>query len=231
MCRASPPPSWRPSYGPAIRCCRGNRHGADRRGGRLLLVTAALAAAFHLAFETTVWPQGAVQWLSVLALGLGPVGAAFYVWDFGVKHGDIRVLGALSYAAPVLSTVFLVLAGIAPATAALAFATVLITGGGLIAAKDLLWRISLPGGTGSEPVVRASRSTASTSAADGKLTRTRRCVMFSVDFQLVASPSMQRQPTHHADDIGAKIEGAVFVGGPDQNHRCAEIENRRLDLM
>jgi drug/metabolite transporter (DMT)-like permease len=102
------------------------------------LATAALATAFHLAFETTVWPQGAVQWLAVLALGLGPVGAAFYAWDFGVKHGDIRVLGALSYAAPVLSTGFLVLAGFAAATPALGLATLLIAGGGLLAAKDLM---------------------------------------------------------------------------------------------
>ena len=52
-----------------------------------------------------MWPSGAIpQWGAVLALGIGPVGAAFYVWDYGVKRGDIRVLGAASYAAPVLST-------------------------------------------------------------------------------------------------------------------------------
>jgi drug/metabolite transporter (DMT)-like permease len=102
------------------------------------LATAALAALFHGAFEATVWPAGARQWLAVLALGVGPVGLAFYAWDFGVKHGDIRVLGALSYAAPVLSTAFLVLAGFAEASALLAFSAALITGGGALAAKDLL---------------------------------------------------------------------------------------------
>jgi drug/metabolite transporter (DMT)-like permease len=104
------------------------------------LVTAALAAAFHLAFETTVWPQTAAEWLAVTALGIGPVGVAFYVWDYGVKHGDIRVLGALSYAAPVLSTIFLVLAGYAAPSTTLAAATALIAGGGLLAAKDMLRR-------------------------------------------------------------------------------------------
>ena len=102
------------------------------------LVTAALAAVCHVAFETTVWPGGASQWLAVMALGLGPVGAAFYAWDFGVKRGDIRVLGAASYAAPILSTLFLVLAGYAAASVSLAVAAALITGGGLLAAKDMI---------------------------------------------------------------------------------------------
>jgi drug/metabolite transporter (DMT)-like permease len=102
------------------------------------LATAALAALFHLAFEETVWPADARQWLAVAALGVGPVGLAFYAWDHGVKHGDIRVLGALSYAAPVLSTAFLVIGGFAPATPTLAAAAALIAGGGALAAKDLV---------------------------------------------------------------------------------------------
>src|SRR5688572_4706158 len=75
------------------------------------LATAFLGAICHMLFETTVWPQNGTEWLAVLGLGLAPVGAAFYAWDFGVKRGDIRVLGAAAYAAPVLSTLFLVLAG------------------------------------------------------------------------------------------------------------------------
>ena len=102
------------------------------------LATATLAAVCHLAFETTVWPSGASQWLAVMALGIGPVGAAFYAWDFGVKRGDIRVLGAASYAAPILSTLFLVLAGYAAPRLSLALAAALIAGGGLLAAKDFL---------------------------------------------------------------------------------------------
>ena len=108
------------------------------------LATAALSAACHLMFETTAWPDTAVQWAAVAALGLGPVGLAFYAWDFSVKRGDIRVLGALSYAAPVLSTMFLVLAGFAEASGTLALATALIAGGGLLAAKDMLRRRDAP---------------------------------------------------------------------------------------
>jgi drug/metabolite transporter (DMT)-like permease len=102
--------------------------------------TALLAASVHGLVETTVWPETTLQWLAVAALGIGPVGAAFYTWDIGMKRGDIRVLGAASYATPLLSTAFLVLAGFAKASANIAVAAVLIAGGGLIAAKDMVWR-------------------------------------------------------------------------------------------
>jgi drug/metabolite transporter (DMT)-like permease len=102
------------------------------------LVTAALAAIVHMVVEATIWPDTATQWLAVIALGIGPVGAAFFAWDIGMKRGDIRVLGAASYATPLLSTAFLILAGFAKPSAAIAIAAILIAGGGLIAAKDML---------------------------------------------------------------------------------------------
>jgi len=103
-------------------------------------VTALLAATVHMFVETTVWPDTAMQWLTVIALGVGPVGAAFYTWDIGMKRGDIRVLGAASYATPLLSTAFLILAGFARPSANIAIAAILIAGGGLIAAKDMVLR-------------------------------------------------------------------------------------------
>jgi len=96
-----------------------------------------LAALMHVLLEKTIWPETSAQWLAVAALGLGPVGAAFYAWDIGMKRGDIRVLGAASYATPLLSTAFLILAGFAKASTNIAIAAVLIAGGGLIAAKDM----------------------------------------------------------------------------------------------
>src|SRR5471032_496511 len=101
------------------------------------LATALLAAAVHGLVEVTVWPDGIAQWLAIAALGVGPVGAAFYAWDIGMKRGDIRVLGAASYATPLLSTAFLILAGFARPSTTIAIAAVLIAGGGLIAAKDM----------------------------------------------------------------------------------------------
>jgi len=97
------------------------------------LATAALSLAAHLAFETTVWPTTAKQWAAVAALGIGPVGAAFYLWDIGVKRGDIRLIGITSYATPVASTLILVLAGYAEPTLSLALACVLIAVGALVA--------------------------------------------------------------------------------------------------
>jgi drug/metabolite transporter (DMT)-like permease len=101
-------------------------------------VTALLAGLVHALVETTVWPETALQWAAIVALGVGPVGAAFYAWDIGMKRGDIRVLGAASYATPLLSTAFLILAGFAKASANIALAAILIAGGGLIAAKDMV---------------------------------------------------------------------------------------------
>ncbi|WP_291862772.1 EamA family transporter [Bradyrhizobium sp.] len=104
------------------------------------LATAVLAALVHGLVETTVWPDTAAQWLAIAALGVGPVGAAFFAWDVGMKRGDIRVLGAASYATPLLSTAFLILAGFARPSANIAIAAVLIAGGGLIAARDMFRR-------------------------------------------------------------------------------------------
>lgn len=108
--------------------------------GGFCAAAALLAVPCHLIFETTVWPEDTVEWLAVLALGLGPVGGAFFTWDIGVKKGDIQVLGASSYAAPLLSTLVLVSVGLAPATPEVAIACVLIVGGAVLAAHRMLRR-------------------------------------------------------------------------------------------
>lgn len=102
--------------------------------------TAFLAFGVHRFTEEAVWPSGPLAWAAIVALGVGPVGAAFFAWDIGMKRGDIRVLGAASYATPLLSTGFLILAGFAQASANIALAAALIAGGGLIAAKDMIRR-------------------------------------------------------------------------------------------
>lgn len=98
------------------------------------LVSAVLSVLCHLLLEPTVWPRDAGEWLAVLALGLGPVGGAFYVWDIGMKRGDVQLLGTAAYAAPLLSTALLVATGAAQPTFALLAATLLITGGAALAA-------------------------------------------------------------------------------------------------
>lgn len=99
------------------------------------LVTAVLSGIVHLAVEATIWPTGALGWASVVALGLGPVGAAFYLWDIGCKRGNIQLLGVGAYLAPLASTLLLILLGITRPSIGLAVAAGLITLGALIAAR------------------------------------------------------------------------------------------------
>jgi len=99
------------------------------------LASAALSTVAHLMFETTVWPQNTSGWIAVLVLGLGPVGLAFYLWDVGMKKGNIQLLGVASYAAPLLSTLVLIAAGEAIATWPLLVAALLITTGAIVAAR------------------------------------------------------------------------------------------------
>ncbi|SOC43664.1 drug/metabolite transporter (DMT)-like permease [Rhizobium subbaraonis] len=104
------------------------------------LATSVLSLLCHLGLETTVWPETGFEWFAVAGLGLLPVGAAFYAWDFGVKNGDIQILGAASYAAPLLSTLNLILMGYAEPSWRIAIACVLVTGGAVLAAKDMIFR-------------------------------------------------------------------------------------------
>ena len=83
-------------------------------------------------------PATIAQWLAVLGLGLMPVGAAFYAWDVGVKRGNIQVLGAASYASPLLSTLVLIAAGFAEPSWRILAACLLITAGAILAAKSML---------------------------------------------------------------------------------------------
>ncbi|CAN7525864.1 EamA family transporter [Rhizobium sp. LjRoot98] len=104
------------------------------------LATAALSFLCHLGLETTVWPETATQWIAVAGLGLLPVGAAFYAWDYGVKNGNIQILGVASYAAPVLSTLILIAFGFAEPSWRIALACLFVTGGAVLAAKDVIFR-------------------------------------------------------------------------------------------
>ena len=70
------------------------------------LVSGAAALACHFAFEPGYWPSPS-EWPFLLALGVGPMGAAFYLWDRAMKRGDPRAVGNLAYLTPLLSTLAL----------------------------------------------------------------------------------------------------------------------------
>jgi drug/metabolite transporter (DMT)-like permease len=92
----------------------------------------------HLVSETTEVPKSPAAWAAVAAMGLGPVGLAFYLWDRGMKRGEIRLLGVASYATPLLSTALLAALGLGTAGPALWLAALLVTAGALLAASDTL---------------------------------------------------------------------------------------------
>ena len=99
------------------------------------LGTAALSLPLHLAFEPTRWPDAWTGWAAIAGLGLGPVGLAFYLWDLGVKHGDIQLLGVAAYGAPILSTLVLVLSGLAEPHLILFLSAALVAAGAFIAGR------------------------------------------------------------------------------------------------
>lgn len=93
----------------------------------------------HLLFETTVRPT-AGQWAAIIALGLGPVGLAFFAWDHATKHGNLAMLGALSYLAPLFSTLLLIAVGQTDANPLLLIPAVLIILGAIIATSRKIKR-------------------------------------------------------------------------------------------
>ncbi|MBN2334160.1 DMT family transporter [Candidatus Bathyarchaeota archaeon] len=96
------------------------------------------------AYTLSVVGKGAVhslslgEWVSIALLGLGPMGAAFFLWDKALKEGDPRVVGALSYLTPLLSTLWLVLLGGEAFTSVSGVAMLLLVAGSLIGSLDLL---------------------------------------------------------------------------------------------
>lgn len=105
------------------------------------LVSGALALATHAAIEPAASLTGR-EVAILVTMGLGPMGAAFYAWDAAMKRGDPRVIGAMSYLAPLLSTGCLVLIGGRPFTAVAAIAMGLIIAGAVLGAMPRRARTS-----------------------------------------------------------------------------------------
>ena len=89
------------------------------------LVSGALALVCHALLE----PQASLSardWLLVALCGLGPLGAAFFLWDMALKRGDARQIGILSYITPLASTALLMLVTQRPLSWTIALAAFLI---------------------------------------------------------------------------------------------------------
>jgi drug/metabolite transporter (DMT)-like permease len=72
------------------------------------LVSGALALVCH-AFLEPAAHLAARDWLFIVIAGLGPLGAAFFLWDKALKLGDPRQIGILSYITPLASTLLLMI--------------------------------------------------------------------------------------------------------------------------
>jgi drug/metabolite transporter (DMT)-like permease len=99
------------------------------------LVTSVLAFFCSSLFEQWMTPPDARSWIALVGLGLGPLGAAFLLWDIGMKQGNVPLLGVLSYAALILSTGLLILLGLAEPTWQLGVACFLMVAAAAVATR------------------------------------------------------------------------------------------------
>jgi drug/metabolite transporter (DMT)-like permease len=99
------------------------------------LVAGALSLLCHALLEPATRLSG-MDWLLVLVMGLGPLGAAFYAWDRALKQGDARHIGLLSYLTPLASTVLLMLVTGRALTWSLALAATLVIGAAIVGSSS-----------------------------------------------------------------------------------------------
>lgn len=92
------------------------------------LASGALALLGHALLEPA-WRPAAADLPALLLVGLGPMGAAFYLWDRALKDGDPRAIGTLAYLTPLLSTALLGASGAGRVTPLAVAAAGLIVGG------------------------------------------------------------------------------------------------------
>jgi len=109
---------------------------AHAAGYALALGSALVWATYSLPTKSvTAFPTGAIGLAWLAALGLGPMGAAFFLWDHALKHGDPRRIGALAHLTPLLSTLALVAVGAGALTPATLAAVALIVGGAALGTR------------------------------------------------------------------------------------------------
>ena len=89
------------------------------------LVSGALALACHALLEAPV-ALSVRDGVLIALTGLGPLGAAFFLWDMALKRGDARQIGILSYITPLASTALLMLVTGRPPSWSIALAAMMI---------------------------------------------------------------------------------------------------------
>ena len=95
--------------------------------GGFAAASGLLSLGCHVALEPAI-ALTASDALLIAALGLGPLGGAFFLWDAAIKQGDTRRIGLLAFATPILSTVLLLVSTGQPLLWNVAVAAVLVVG-------------------------------------------------------------------------------------------------------
>ncbi|HOV20705.1 MAG TPA: DMT family transporter [Ottowia sp.] len=103
--------------------------------GTFGLVSGLLALVCHVLLEPAT-SLSARDVALIAALGLGPLGGAFFLWDRALKLGDARHIGVLSYLTPLLSTLLLLWSTGRPLSLSIAGATALILGAAVIGTRS-----------------------------------------------------------------------------------------------
>ena len=96
---------------------------AHRRGSPVTLMEPAVALS----------PR---DWGLIAVMGLGPLGAAFFLWDAALKRGDARHIGLLSFLTPLLSTLLLLAARGERPSASVGMAAVMIVGAAVLGTRS-----------------------------------------------------------------------------------------------
>lgn len=102
--------------------------------GSFALISGLLSLLCHAVLEPAVDLSGR-DWLLIVLMGLGPMGAAFFLWDKALKLGDARHIGILSYFTPLASTALLMLVSGRPFTWNIALAAAMIVGAALLGTR------------------------------------------------------------------------------------------------
>lgn len=102
--------------------------------GSFGLVSGLLSLLCHVLLEPSV-QLSARDLALIAALGLGPLGGAFFLWDAALKRGDARQIGVLAYLTPLLSTLLLLWTTGRPLSWHIALATLLILGAAVVGAR------------------------------------------------------------------------------------------------
>ena len=98
------------------------------------LISGALSLVCHVLLEPSV-SLTLRDGLLLVIMGLGPLGAAFFLWDKALKLGDARHIGILSYLTPLLSTVMLMGVTSRALTWNIALAAALIVGAAVMGTR------------------------------------------------------------------------------------------------